>query len=247
MKILSIVPARAGSKGIPGKNIKPLAGIPLLGYSIAAGLQAKSPMRVIVSTDEARIGRCAKNYGAEFLFLRPQSLAEDYVQDLPVISHALLWLNKNEGYKPDIIVLLRPTSPFRPIGCIDEAIKIMKKNNNVDCVRAVIPSGEEPYKMWKLSAAGMRPLLKSRFREPYNMPRQKLPKTYWQTGQIEVIRYSTIIEKKSMTGSRIYPIIMNPRFSIDIDNPEQWEVAEVMMKKFRKENVVYVPKIKKGK
>lgn len=243
MEILSIIPARGGSKGIPMKNIRPLGGVPLIGYSIAAGLRAKSVTRVIVSTDDEKIGKCAMRYGAEFPFFRPKSLAGDHVRDFPVIKHALLWLKENENYKPDIIVLLRPTSPFRPLGCIDEAVKILRNNYDTDCVRAVMRSGQEPYKMWRIKRGRMFPLLKSNFIEHYNMPRQKLPKTYWQTGQIEIMRYATVMDKKSITGERIYPIIMDPRFIIDIDNLDQWEIAESMIRKFRGTNEIYLPKV----
>ncbi|MFA5779076.1 MAG: acylneuraminate cytidylyltransferase family protein [Elusimicrobiota bacterium] len=241
MEILAIIPARGGSKGIPKKNIKPLGNIPLIAYSIAAGLQAKNVNRVIVSTDDKKIGECAIRYGAEVPFLRPGVLSGDHVQDFPVIEHVLLWLKKKENYKPDVIVFLRPTSPFRPLGCIDEAVEIMHSKPDADCVRAVMRSGEEPYKMWRIKRGRMVPLLKSNFHEQYNMPRQKLPKTYWQTGQIEVIRYGTIMNKKSISGKRIYPIIMDPKFIIDIDSLDQWEIAECMIRKFRKTKDIYLP------
>jgi CMP-N-acetylneuraminic acid synthetase len=244
MEILAIIPARGGSKSIPGKNIKPLGKIPLIAYSIAAGLQVKSINRVIVSTDDKKIADCARRYGAEVPFLRPPALAKDRTPDFPVIKHVLAWLEENENYRPDLVVFLRPTSPFRPLGCIDEAIKIMRDTPIADCVRAVMRSGEEPYKMWRLNKGMMIPLLKSKFMEPYNMPRQKLPKTYWQTGQIEVIRYQTIMRKRSMSGKHIYPVIMDPKYIIDIDNLYQWEFAELMVKKFRQTKDIYLPREK---
>lgn len=241
MEVLSLIPARGGSKGIPMKNIKLLGDIPLIAYSIVAGLQAKNVSRVVVSTDNENIKECSVRYGAEVPFARPRALSEDHVTDLPVIEHALSWLKENENYKPDIIVYLRPTSPFRPLGCIDEAVDIMQNNDSTDCVRAVMRAGQEPYKMWRIQKGRMVPLLESNLSEHYNMPRQKLPETYWQTGQIEVIRYSTIMDKKSATGSEIFPIIMNPRFVIDIDNSEQWEIAEYMLKIFQQNKEIYLP------
>ena len=96
--------------------------------------------------------------------------------------------------------------------------------------------------IWKLRSEGYSYRKISKYlSEHYNMPRQKLPETYWQTGQIEVIRYSTIIDKKSITGSKIFPVIMNPRFVIDIDNSEQWEIAEYMLKIFQKAKEIYLP------
>jgi CMP-N-acetylneuraminic acid synthetase len=241
MEVLAVIPARGGSKGIPRKNIKPLGNIPLIAYSIAAGVQAKSVNRIIVSTDDREIRECALHYGAEVPFLRPTVFAKDRVLDFPVIEHALQWLKKNENYQPDIVVYLRPTSPFRPLGCIDEAIKIVRDNPGADSVRAVMRSGEEPYKMWRIKKGKMVPLLRSNYSEAYNMPRQKLPHTFWQTGQIEVIRYSTIMKKKSFTGRSIYPVIMDPKFIIDIDDLYQWEFAEMMVKRFCKTKEIYLP------
>lgn len=218
-----------------------LSGIPLIAYSIAAGLQSKSINRVIVSTDDDEIAKYARQYGAEVPFMRPQELAEDNTTDLPVLRHAIDWLETNESYKPDIIVMLRPTSPFRPLNCLDEATNLLANNPDADCIRSVMRSGQEPYKMWQINNGEMIPLLKSDFAEHYNMPRQKLPQTYWQTGQIEVIRYNTIMNKESITGDRIWPIIMNPKFVIDIDDSDQWEFAEYMLRKFCETKDIYLP------
>jgi N-acylneuraminate cytidylyltransferase len=241
MEILAIIPARGGSKGIPRKNIKLLGGIPLIAYSIAAGLQSTSINRVVVSTDDDKIAKYASLYGAEVPFMRPDKLAEDNTTDLPVLKHAIDWLETNESYKPDIIVMLRPTSPFRPLNCLNEAINHLVNNPEADCIRSVMKSGQEPYKMWQINKGEMIPLLKSDFAEHYNMPRQKLPQTYWQTGQIEAIRYNTIMNKESISGDRIWPIIMDPKFVIDIDDSDQWEYAEHMLRKFHETNVIYFP------
>src|SRR5512135_3102926 len=112
--ILAIIPARGGSKGIPRKNIRDFAGYPLLAWSIAAGLRASSVSRVIVSTDDQEIAAVGRQYGAETPFLRPAQLAQDDTTDLPVFEQALASL-AGEGYKPDVVVQLRPTSPIRPL------------------------------------------------------------------------------------------------------------------------------------
>ena len=114
-KILALIPARGGSKGIPRKNIRNFAGHPLIAWSIAAGLQATRVSRVIVSTDDEEIASVAREFGAEIPFLRPPELAQDHTHDLPVFEHALKWLEEIEGYKPDIVVQLRPTSPVQQI------------------------------------------------------------------------------------------------------------------------------------
>lgn len=229
LKVLVVIPARGGSKSIPRKNIKPFAGHPLIAYSIAAGLCAKGVNRVILSTDDEEIAEIARSYGAEVPFLRPAELAQDDVPDLPVFKHALSWLEKHEGYYPDIVVQLRPTSPLRPHGCVDDAILLLLKDNRADSVRGVMPSSQNPYKMWRPEGRYLIPLLQSEFTEHYNMPRQKLPVTFWQTGHIDVIRYETIVKKHSMCGDLILPYILDSCYAIDIDNPEEWELAEWML------------------
>ena len=228
---LVIIPARGGSKSIPRKNIKLLGGFPLIAYSIAAALQSEHVHRVIVSTDDEEIAAIAERWGADVPFIRPAKLAGDHVTDLPVFRHAIQWLEKHENYHPDIIVQLRPTSPFRPKGCVDEAIELMLNSSHANSVRGVTPSGQNPFKMWRVVDNRMVPLLRTEFDEPYNMPRQKLPATFWQTGHVEVIRYETIMHRHSMTGDHIIPYIIDSRYAIDLDTIEQWEFAEYLLDK----------------
>lgn len=226
-RVLALIPARGGSKSIPRKNINPLGGVPLIAYSIAAGLQAAHVERTIVSTDDAEIAQVARDWGAEVPFVRPEELAQDDTPDLPVFQHALRWLAEQQGYQPDIVIQLRPTSPFRPPECVDQAVQILWDDPQADCVRGVVPSGQNPFKMWRFEPNSyMQPLLHEGYREPYNMPRQALPPTYWQTGHIDAIRASTILVKNSMTGERFLPLILDPRYTVDIDDPKDWDLAE---------------------
>jgi YrbI family 3-deoxy-D-manno-octulosonate 8-phosphate phosphatase len=226
-EVLAIIPARGGSKSIPRKNVKLLGGVPLIGYSIAAGQQARTVTRLIVSTDDEEIARLAESYSVEVPFMRPAELAEDDTTDLPVFQHALGWLEKFEGYRPDIVVQLRPTTPLRPPHCVDQAVRALLENPAADAVRAVVPSEQNPYKMWRVAADGlMQPLLTNGIPEPYNEPRQKLPQTYWQTGHVDAARYDTIMHKGSMTGDTICPLILDPSYTVDIDTPLDWERAE---------------------
>ncbi|MBN1306148.1 MAG: acylneuraminate cytidylyltransferase [Anaerolineales bacterium] len=228
-EILAIVPARGGSKGIPRKNIKPFAGYPLLAWSVAAGLQADSVTRVILSTDDEEIAAVAREFGAETPFLRPVELAQDKTTDLPVFEHALRWLAENEGYHPDVVIQLRPTSPIRPPNLTDEAVRVLLSHPDADCVRGVVPAGQNPHKMWRLSTEGgqMTNLLEvPGIDEPYNAPRQSLPPVHWQTGHIDVIRATTILEKNSMSGDVIYPVEIDPRYTVDIDNLSDWSRYE---------------------
>ncbi len=228
MEILALIPARGGSKSIPRKNIKLLGGLPLLAYSIAAARQSTFVSRTIVSTDDDEIAHVARQYGAETPFLRPAELAQDHSLDIPVFTHALGWLTEHEGYQPDILVQLRPTSPLRPPGCVDQAIQVLLDHPDADSVRGVIPSGQNPYKMWRLTGEGrISPLLTvTGLAEPFNAPRQALPQAYWQTGHIDAIRRSTIIGKGSLSGDVIYPLHIDPQYAVDIDTPRDWRRAE---------------------
>lgn len=228
MEILALIPARGGSKSIPRKNIRPLAGYPLIAYSIAAARQSRLVSRTIVSTDDEEIARIAISLGAEAPFLRPLEYALDHTTDYPVFTHALGWLEENDAYRPDIIVQLRPTSPLRPPDCVDQAIQALLSHPEADSVRGVIPSGQNPYKMWRIDDSGrMVPLMQlDGVAEPFNAPRQELPQTYWQTGHIDAIRTSTILDKHSLSGEVILPLILDASYAIDIDTLRDWKRAE---------------------
>jgi N-acylneuraminate cytidylyltransferase len=230
-EVLAVIPARGGSKSIPRKNILPLAGFPLVSYSIAAGLQAKSVTRVIVSTDDPEIAGIAREVGAETPFLRPAEFSQDQTLDLPVFQHALSWLAENEGYHPEVVVQLRPTSPVRPPGLVDEAVRLLLADPTADSVRGVVVSGQNPYKMWRIAEDGqMLPLLGVEgIREAYNAPRQALPPTYWQTGHIDAIRASTILTKGSLSGDRILPLLLDARYTVDIDSLYDWHKTEALV------------------
>ena len=228
-RALAIIPARGGSKGIPRKNIRDFAGYPLLAYSISAGLQAETVGRVVVSTDDGEIAEVAREFGAEVPFLRPAALAADNTTDLPVFQHALTWLAEHDGYRPEVVVQLRPTSPIRPPGLVDAAVRKLLAHDEADSVRGVVPAGQNPHKMWRLPG-GERSPMKNLLRvdgieEPYNAPRQSLPPVYWQTGHIDAIRTVTILNG-SMSGKNIYPLVIDPRYTVDIDNLQDWERYE---------------------
>lgn len=228
-EVLALIPARGGSKGIPRKNIRLFSGSPLIAWSIAAARQSKTVTRVIVSTDDAEIAAVARACGAETPFLRPVEFAEDKTTDLPVFEHALKWLAENEGYHPDVVVQLRPTSPIRPQGCVDDAVRTLLQHPGADSVRGVVPAGQNPHKMWILDPeqGPMSSLLDvAGVEEPYNAPRQILPPVYWQTGHIDAIRPAVILEKGSMSGKAIYPVLIDPRFTVDLDTLNDWVRAE---------------------
>lgn len=230
-EVLALIPARGGSKSIPRKNIADFAGNPLIAYSIAAARSSHMINRVVVSTDSEEIAEISRRYGAETPFLRPQQHAQDDTPDLPVFRHALEWLAENESYHPEVVVQLRPTSPFRRLWHIDQAVQRLLEYPQADSIRTVIIPFQNPFKMWAIAPDGfMQPLVKTEYQEAYNMPRQLLPEVYWQTGYVDAARSSTILEKDSMTGDRILPLLIEPGDWIDIDSPDDWQRAERLFK-----------------
>ena len=231
-EVLGLIPARGGSKSIPRKNIVDFAGYPLIAYSVAAGMAADSINRVIVSTDDAEIAEISRRYGAETPFIRPDEFSQDNTPDLPVFTHALSWLAENEGYRPDIVVHLRPTSPFRRVLHIDEAVYRLIERPEADAVRTVCIPFQNPFKMWRIGFGGyMKPIgIELGIpQEPYNQPRQSLPEVYWQTGYVDATWADTILTKNSMTGDQILPLIIDPSEWIDIDSPDDWRRAERLL------------------
>ena len=231
-EVLALIPARGGSKGIPRKNIRDFAGHPLIAYSIAAGLQAETVTRVIVSTDDEEIAAVSRGCGADIPFLRPAEYAQDNTLDLPVFQHALRWLAENEHYQPDVIVQLRPTSPIRPPDCVDQAVHMLLEHPEADSVRGVVPAAQNPFKMWRVDRVSrrMQPLLTVEgIAEAYNAPRQALPPVYWQTGHIDAVRPAAILGG-SMSGKIILALTLDPRYTVDIDDLNDWQQAEWLLR-----------------
>jgi CMP-N-acetylneuraminic acid synthetase len=230
-EVLALIPARGGSKSIPRKNIRSFAGHPLLAYSIAAGLAAETVTRVLVSTDDEEIAAIARDYGAEVPFLRPAEISQDETPDLPVFQHALDWLEENEDYNVEIVVQLRPTSPFRKKNHIDQAVLRLIERPEADSIRSVCVPFQNPFKMWRIDMDGfMQSLMETDQPEAYNLPRQVLPEVYWQTGYVDAVWADTIRSKNSMTGEYILPLIIGADEWIDIDSLDDWRRAERLLK-----------------
>jgi len=232
MEILAIIPARGGSKGLPGKNIRNLLDHPLISYSILAAIKSPSINRVVVSTDDKETARIAKQYKAEVPVLRPSKYAQDLSSDFEVLNHMLGWLKTNENYKPDYVIQLRPTSPVRKSNHIEESIKKFIKSD-CDSLRIVTEAPLTPFKMWTINDFNkpMIPLINdNKIIEPYNQARQKLPVKYWQIGYLDVIKYETIIDGKSVSGNKILPFFVEKDYAIDIDNLDDFNRAELFIK-----------------
>lgn len=236
MEVLGIIPARGGSKGIPGKNIKPLAGKPLIAWTIEAAKHSKLLTRVIVSTDDEEIAATAKKYGAEVPFLRPKELAGDTSHDIEFLTHALDFLKEKESYVPDIVLRLPPTSPLRLAEDIDKGVQTLLDDPKADAVRPIIEAPKHPFKTWKISSDGKYleaffPASVTGFAEPHNMSRQLLPEAYIHTGAMDVMRIDTILKQRSTAGKRTAFFFMPEERSINIDHPLDFEVAEFLLKK----------------
>ena len=217
-EIMTLIPARSGSKGIPDKNIKIFRGEPLLAHSIKHALGSKLNNRTLVSTDSAAYAEIAQQYGAEVPFLRPAEISQDSSTDLEVFEHALQWLKENLNYVPDICVHLRPTYPIRRVEDIDDIIRILLENPELDSVRSVTVAPDTPFKMWFRSNDGsLSPVMQTEIKEAYNLPRQVLPTVYLQNACIDAVRARVITEQRSMTGQNIYGHIIDHNFDIDTE------------------------------
>lgn len=217
--VLALIPARGGSKGIPRKNIRLVAGKPLIAYSIRQALEAPSITRVIVSTEDEEIAVVATDWGAEVPFLRPAAYAQDLSPDLDVFRHALTWLAENENYRPELVVQLRPTAPVRRIEHIEDAIARMRARPDADSLRSVTWPDQTPYKMFLIEGGLLRPAMSLEgVPEPFTMPRQMLPPVYWGNGYLDVLRPRVVLKKNRMCGDVILPFVMEEKvFELDYE------------------------------
>lgn len=240
MKILAFIPARAGSKRVPNKNIKPLNGKPLIAYTIEAANRSRHINRVVVSTNSSEIAGIAARYGAEVPFLRPEEISGSDSTEMEFFEHALDWFAENEGYVPDLIVLLYPTSPLRKPESIDSAIETMMSHPEADSLRSIRKCSEHPYKMWQIEDGYLKSFVKSENRcDTHTLSYHLLPEVYIQNASIYITKPSTIRDKHSTTGNLIIPFIMDETESIDINNPPDFMLAEVVIKGERREvNVI---------
>ncbi len=213
-KILVIIPARSGSKGIKDKNIKIIKKKPLLSHSIIYAKKSKFVDKIVVSTDSHKYANIAKKYKADVPFLRSKKLSGDKVQDYPVIRNCLKISEKYYKTLFDYIILLRPTSPFRENLLIEKGLKKLHNDKSSTSVRSVIQTKKHPYRHWKIINKYRMTSIIRYIKEPYNIPRQQLPKMFFQTGDIEIVKRKTIMNG-SISGSKIIPLIVKSFYDID--------------------------------
>lgn len=232
MRILGIIPARGGSKGVPRKNIKLLGGIPLLEYTAKAALASKLLSRVILSSDDSEIIEIAKNIGLEVPFKRPEDLSKDDTSSLSVIKHAIEFFESyDECY--DAVCLLQVTSPFRDENLIDNAIQKFE-SKKVDSLISVkeVPSDFNPHWLFEIGpndhlkiATGDAEII---------IRRQELPKAFHRDGALYITRTDVILDQNSLYGNSIGYIESKNQPFVNIDTREDWLMAEEIINKIRK-------------
>ena len=226
-KLKVIIPARGGSKGVPGKNIKEINNIPLLAYPIIAAQQCKFISDIYVSTDDTNIASVAIKYGAKVI-TRPDDLAQDDSLDIDVMRHAVDYLEDWED-----IVHLRATTPMIKSDILDQAIKIYNNNTNCTSLRSAHEAPETAYKWFKLVDKYWNGLFDHEFEgEYYNWSRQQLPKTYQANGYIDIIKPNQFMNNQSLHGDKILAYITP--YAHEIDTPEDFKILQALYDKDKK-------------
>lgn len=230
-KIIAIIPARGGSKRLPGKNIKKLLGKPLIAWTIEVALKSKYLDRVVVSTEDKKIAEISRKYGAEVI-KRSKNLATDKTKTISVIFY-LIRVLKKENYNPEIIVLLQPTSPLRGTKDINNAIELFL-NNDCQSVISVCKIKDPPFWCFRVTK---RMYLKPFFEWKYfRMRKQDLPELYMPNGAIYISTLQNLFKHKSFYCKKSLPYIMSEERSIDIDNKIDFQLAELLLKNEKNKN-----------
>ena len=232
MKIIAVIPARFGSKGVPGKNIKELAGKPLIAYSIMAAQRTKLIDRIIVSTDSEKYASISKDYGAEIPFIRPNEYSGDDSTDYDFVKHLLDWLAKNGGNTPDYIIHLRPTTPLRDPSILDSAIEKFMNNEEATSLRSAHEMAETAYKQFELEGKYFKTICSGSLDlDDANNSRQSFLKTYSPNGYVDILGTSHILENHLLHGNRVMGYVTD--FAIEVDTIDDFEFLEWQINKSR--------------
>lgn len=225
-KILVVIPARGGSKRLPRKNIKKIGGKPMIAHAILAAKKSKYIDRIIVSTDDLAIAKVARKYGAEVPFIRPVELASDTATALPVLQHAVAYIEKRDKFKPGLIVLIQSTSPLVQSGDIDGAIEKIIATKTNSCFTVSVIS-QRPEWMYYLEDKKPKLFLTN---ANLNIRSQDLPKLGIINGAIYVMKYDTLMKKNKIQDDNTSIYIMPKERSVDIDDLVDFKTAEALMK-----------------
>lgn len=226
MRVLGLINARGGSKGILRKNVKPLAGKPLIAWSIEAGRAARRLSRLVVSTEDEEIAAIARQFGAEVPFMRPPDLAADRALQIDAIRHALETL-RDAGDSFDAVAVLQPTCPLRRPQDIDGALKLMQSAEADTVISVMEVQGQHPLTMY--TRASDDRLVALMDADQAGVLRQEFPDVWWRNGAIYAIRTPWLLEHCSLYGPRLFGYPMPPERSVNIDGPLDWVVAEAMI------------------
>jgi len=236
VRVLGIVTARGGSKGLPGKNLKPLAGKPLIAYTIEAAQVSGVLDRLILSTDDGAIAEAGRALGCDVPFLRPADLARDDTPHLPVIQHAVRWMDEHAGYRPDAVMILQPTSPLRQAEDISASIALLERSG-ADSVLSVseVPAHVHPMRTLRVDETGAAVLFVTGgpVRQRINR-RQDLPAAWVMNGAIYLCRAGVLFAgEPSLYGDRVVAYRMPARRGVSIDDAEDWAAAERALREVR--------------
>lgn len=233
LKIMGITPARGGSKSIPKKNIKDFLGKPLIAWTIETALKSGVIGRYIVDTDSEEIAEVARKFGAGVPYMRPGELAQDTTPTLPVLQNAVKWMRENENYYPDILILLECVSPTKQPYHIQEALKIFLEDKSVDSLVTVTeaPAQYNPHWLFKKDDGGCAQIFTGEEMKDIIPRRQSLPKVYAKNGAFYIMKTDCLFRNPpSIFGDRTKLYVMDDKFNIDIDVPDDWAVAEERVK-----------------
>ena len=233
MKVLAVIPARGGSKAIPDKNLADLAGRPLIDWTIQAAKSSRLIDRVIVSTDSEAIADAAKRSGASVPFKRPAELSDDSSSGTLAVIHAVRWLGDTEGYDPDVVICLQPTSPFRTSRDIDQALSLLREKN-ADAVVSVTAAESHPYWMKKVLADGR--LSRWLDVDGSSIVRQELPAVWTLNGAIYAAKRTVLLERGTWYTDSCYAYVMPAERSLDIDTPWHLHVANLILRDSRRDH-----------
>jgi len=229
LKVLGIIPARGGSKGIPGKNTRLLAGKPLVQYTAEAARDAKTLHRTLLTTDDAQIAEVGRQLGLWVPFLRPAELAQDDTPTLAVLLHVVEWLTA-QGEAYDAYCLLQPTAPFRTAQQIDQATTLLAASDADSVISAVsVPKHFHPAWQMKLQLDGALTLWNDDPLSQIITRRQALAETFVRNGAIYVMRHTTLVKKKSLYGDKCLPFIMSSEEQVNLDTLDDWQKAEQLL------------------
>ena len=237
MKILAVIPARGGSKGVPRKNIRLICGKPLICYTIETALAARHLFhRVIVSTEDPEIAEIARQAGAEVPFLRPQHLATDDVPMVPVLQHAVAYIENRDNVLLDWICLLQPTDPLRTVEDIEEALRIAEQGGCDSVISVVQVFSVHPILMKRIEN---NRLLSYCIEEKEGTRRQDYqPPAYMRNGAIYLTRRDVLMERDSIWGEVIRPYVMPEERSIGVDREIDLKLVELLIREGKKERLV---------